>query len=122
MTECAANQILYNLTRRGPEHDLLPWLGGHRIAAMAYSPVEQGRLVRDDRTSDIARRLGVTPAQVALGWTLRREGLIAIPKAGSVEHVRENRSAAELDFSDDDLAALDAAFPPPRTRRALEML
>ncbi len=121
-TGCATDQILYNLTRRGPEADLLPWLAGRGIAAMAYSPVEQGRLVRDGRLADVAARLDATPAQVALAWTLRHDGLIAIPKAGTVEHVRENRAAADLDLSDDDLAVLDLAFPPARGRRPLEML
>lgn len=121
-TECAADQILYNLTRRGPENDLLPWLTDRSIAAMAYSPVEQGRLVRDDRLTAIATRRGVTAAQVALAWTLRRDGMIALPKAGTVEHVRENRAAADLVLNDADVAALDAAFPPPRARGPLEML
>ncbi len=119
---CVTDQILYNLTRRGPEHDLLPWLAERGIAAMAYSPVEQGRLVRDDRLSEVAARRGVTPAQVALTWTLRRDEVIAIPKAGTVEHVRDNRAAADLVLDADDLAALDAAFPPPRAPRPLEML
>ncbi len=119
---CAVNQILYNLTRRGPEHDLLPWLESHGIAAMAYSPVEQGRLLADQTLRRIAETIGATPAQVALAWTLRRGDVIAIPKAGSVAHVRDNRAAVDLILSDDDMAALDAAFPAPRSRRPLEML
>jgi diketogulonate reductase-like aldo/keto reductase len=119
---CAVDQILYNLTRRGPEHDLLPWLEAHGIPAMAYSPVEQGRLLADQTLRRIAGSIGATPAQVALAWTLRRGKVIAIPKAGSVAHVRDNRAAADLMLSDDDLAALDAAFPAPRGRRPLEML
>jgi len=119
---CAVNQILYNLTRRGPEHDLLPWLEAHGIPAMAYSPVEQGRLLTNPTLRRIAGSIGATPAEVALAWTLRRGNVIAIPKAGSVAHLRENRAAADLMLSDDDLAALDAAFPAPRDRRPLEML
>ena len=119
---CAINQILYNLTRRGPEHDLLPWLETRGIPAMAYSPVEQGRLLADQTLRRIAETIGATPAQVALAWTLRRGTMIAIPKAGSVAHVRENRAAVDLILSDDDTAALDAAFPAPRSRRPLEML
>ncbi len=119
---CAVDQILYNLTRRGPEHDLLPWLESHGIAAMAYSPVEQGRLLADQTLRRIAETIGATPAQVALAWTLRRGDVIAIPKAGSVAHVRDNRAAVDLILSDDDMAALDAAFPAPRSRRPLEML
>ncbi|WP_156680435.1 aldo/keto reductase [Sphingomonas profundi] len=119
---CATDQILYNLTRRGPEHDLLPWLAAQGMTAMAYSPVEQGRLLGHRTLAKIATAVGATPAQVALAWTMRHDGVIAIPKAGSVAHVRENRAAADLTLSDADLAALDAAFPRPRDRRPLETL
>ena len=119
---CATDQILYNLTRRGPEHDLLPWLSAHGIPAMAYSPVEQGRLIGHRNLADIANRTGATPAQVALAWTMRHDGVISIPKAGSIAHVEENRAAADLVLSEADLAALDAAFPRPRGRVPLEML
>ena len=119
---CATNQILYNLTRRGPEHDLLPWLEGRGMPAMAYSPVEQGRLLADRALAQVAKTIGATPAQVALAWAMRQDNMIAIPKAGSVAHMRENRAAADLILSDADLAALDAAFPRPRDRRPLEML
>ncbi len=119
---CATDQILYNLTRRGPEHDLLPWLADHAMPVMAYSPVEQGRLIADPALGRVAETIGATPAQVALAWTLRRDGMFAIPKAGTVAHVRENRAAADLILSDADLAALEAAFPRPRGRRPLEML
>ncbi len=119
---CATDQILYNLSRRGPEHDLLPWLADHSIPVMAYSPVEQGRLLGRPELASIARRMDASPAQVALAWALRRRDVIAIPKAGTVEHVRINRAAADLVLSDNDLAALDEAFPPPTHKRALEML
>ena len=119
---CFTDQILYNLTRRGAEHDLLPWLADHGIPTMAYSPVEQGRLLADRTLAKVATAIGATPAQVALAWAMRYDGVIAIPKAGSVAHVRENRAAADLVLSDTDLATLDAAFPRPRTRRPLEML
>jgi len=119
---CSTDQILYNLTRRGPEHDLLPWLRDHAMPVMAYSPVEQGRLVAHPALAAIAERLNATPAQVALAWTLDRDGVIAIPKAGSVAHVQENRAAADLTLPDAVLAALDKAFPQPRERRPLEML
>jgi len=119
---CATDQILYNLVRRGPEHTLLPWLDRHAISTMAYSPVEQGALLRNAALATITARLDATPAQVALAWVMRRDGVIAIPKAGTVEHVLENRKAADIDLSAADLAALDASFPAPRTARPLEML
>ncbi|MBZ9648121.1 aldo/keto reductase [Sphingobium sp. 3R8] len=119
---CVTDQILYNLARRGPEHDLLPWLEDHGMTAMVYSPVEQGRLIGNRKLTALAADLGVTPAQLALAWTLRQPGLIAIPKASTVEHVRENRAAADITLDEATLAQLDAAFAAPRERRPLEML
>lgn len=119
---CAADQILYNPTRRGPEFDLLPLLTERGIPAMAYSPVEQGGLPRGGALAEVAQRHGVGIEAVALAFVLGRPGLIAIPKAGSEEHVRANRAAADLVLDADDLALLDEAFPPPRRKRPLEML
>jgi diketogulonate reductase-like aldo/keto reductase len=119
---CATDQILYNLVRRGPEHDLLPWLAEQAIPAMAYSPVEQGRLTDHPRLRPLAEALGLSPAQLALAWVLRRPGMIAIPKAGTVAHVRENFAASNVDLDDATLDALDRIFPAPRGRRPLEML
>ena len=119
---CVTDQILYNLVRRGPELDLLPWLAQHKVPVMAYSPVEQGRLTSHPALDKVAAQVGATPAQVALAWTLRHDGLIAIPKASSIAHVRENRAAADIVLSDADLATLDAAFPRLAGRRPLEML
>jgi diketogulonate reductase-like aldo/keto reductase len=118
---CATDQILFNLSRRGPEHDLLPWLRRAKMPAMAYSPVEQGRLVSNPTLLRIAAKIGVTAAQLALAWVLNREGVIVIPKAGTVAHVHENRRAAEIALSTKDLATLDAAFPLPKPG-PLEML
>ena len=119
---CVTDQVLYNLVRRGPELDLLSWLTDHKVPVMAYSPVEQGRLSSHPALEKIAAEVGATSAQVALSWTLRHDGLIAIPKASSIAHVRENRAAADIVLSDADLATLDAAFPRPGDRRPLEML
>ncbi|WP_300300697.1 aldo/keto reductase [Ferrovibrio sp.] len=119
---CATNQLLYNLMRRGIEHDLLPWCRQRRMPVMAYSPIEQGRLLKHKSLAAIAARHGASPARVALAWLLRQDGVIAIPKAGSVEHVRENRATLDVTLSPQDLAELDHAFPPPRGPRPLEML
>ncbi|MCW2236864.1 aldo/keto reductase [Azospirillum canadense] len=116
------NQLLYNLTRRGIEHDLKPWLRQRGIPIMAYSPIEQGRMLRHAELRRVAERHGVTPAQVALAWLLRQDGVIPIPKASSPQHVRENRAALDLTLTAEDLADLDRAFPPPRGPRPLEML
>jgi diketogulonate reductase-like aldo/keto reductase len=119
----ATNQVLYNLSRRGIEYDLMPWCRRHRIPIMAYSPIDQGgRLLRQAALKEVAERHEATPAQVALAWLLRQDGVIVIPKAGSVEHTRENRAALDLRLTKDDLAALDRAFPAPKAARPLEML
>ncbi|WP_329791709.1 aldo/keto reductase [Lentzea sp. DG1S-22] len=119
---CQANQILYNLSRRGPEHDLLPWHASTGIPVMAYSPVEQGRLLDSPALASVAGRHGATPAQVALAWVLRLPHVNAIPKAGTAEHVRENARALELRLTTQDLADLDTAFPPPSGPTPLAVL
>ena len=119
---CAANQVLYNLTRRGPEFDLLPLMGKLSIPTMAYSPVEQGRLLGHAALDEVARRHGATGMQVALAWLLRGPDVMAIPKAGTVAHVEENRAAADLRLTEADVADLDRAFPPPARKVPLEML
>jgi diketogulonate reductase-like aldo/keto reductase len=119
---CATDQVLYNVTRRGLEYDLAPWLAKHRMPLMAYSPVEQGSLPSGGALDRIAARHAATPFQVALAWLLAKPNVLAIPKAGTVAHVAENRAAADLVLDDDDLAAIDAEFPPPRRKTRLAML
>lgn len=118
----ATNQVLYNLTRRGIEYGLLPGCLARGIPIMAYSPIEQGRLLGHARLKAVAARHGVTPAQVAIAWVLRGEGVFTIPKAGTLQHVRDNRAALELRLTAEDLADLDHAFPPPRGPTPLELL
>lgn len=116
------DQVLYNLTRRGPELDLLPFLAERGIPVMAYSPVEQARLLTSPALAEIAAGLGTAPATLALAWTLRSGNVIAIPKTGTVEHVEANAAAASLTLDDATLAALDAAFPAPTRKVPLQML
>jgi diketogulonate reductase-like aldo/keto reductase len=116
------NQVLYNLSRRGPEFDLAPWSRQRGIPLMAYSPVEQGRLARNSKLQSVAGKHGATPAQIALAWALAQDGVIAIPKAVQPQHVRENIAALDIELSKDDLAELDRAFPPPQRRQPLEMI
>jgi diketogulonate reductase-like aldo/keto reductase len=119
---CAANQILYNIIERGPEFALLPDLAKHHIPAMAYSPVGQGDLPIQGALAEVARRHGVTAYQVALAWVLRDPNVIAIPKASAIQHVEENRAAADLNLTTEDFAALDAVFAPPTRKTRLAML
>ncbi len=116
------NQVLYNLTRRGIEFDLMPGCIAHGVPIMAYSPIEQGRMLRDPALQAVAVRHGVSAAQVAIAWVLRKDGVFAIPKAGSVAHVRENRAALDLRLTQEDLDELDQAYPPPRQATPLELL
>jgi len=118
----ATNQILYNLGRRGPEWDLLPWLAERSIPVMAYSPIEQARLVRHAGLAAFARTQGMTPAQAALAWLLAQDGVIAIPKTGNRARLKENAGAAALDLDAAQMAELDRLFPPPEGAIPLEML
>ena len=120
--QAATNQVLYNLARRGIEADLLPWCRERGIPIMAYSPVDQGRILRNRTLARVAARHGASPAQVALAWLLRQKDLMVIPKATNVDHVREDRAALDLDLTKTDLAELEGAFPAPRGARPLEML
>jgi diketogulonate reductase-like aldo/keto reductase len=118
----ATDQVLYNLSRRGIEWDLLPWCRQRGLPVMAYSPVEQGRLLGRPELCAVAAQHEATAAQVALAWLLRQEGLFIIPKAGDPDHVRQNHGALDLRLTDRDLDELDRAFPPPHGPGPLEML
>jgi len=119
---CATNQLLYNLSRRGIEWDLLPWLNERRVPVMAYSPLEQARLMHNAKFVEFAKREGMTSAQMALAWLLRRDDVIVIPKSSRREHVKENASARGITLTAAQLTELDRLFPPPQSARALEML
>ncbi|MEH3092142.1 MAG: aldo/keto reductase [Agrobacterium cavarae] len=121
-SHCAVNQVLYNLSRRGVEYDLLPWCQEKGVPLMAYSPIEQGRILNNHELIRIAKAYQATPAQVALAFLLERDGVVAIPKSAKPERVEENRGATDLDISDEDWASLDAAFPPPTRKTSLAML
>ncbi|MDF3019128.1 MAG: oxidoreductase [Steroidobacteraceae bacterium] len=118
----ACNQVLYNVSRRGIEFDLLPDARARGLNVMAYTPIEQGRILGNSALAEMASRHDATPAQIALAWTVRQDGVIAIPRASSPEHVRENAAASRIQLTDGDLAAIDRAFPPPKKKRALEMI
>lgn len=120
---CATNQVLYNLAERGTEFDLLPWMAARAMPVMAYTPLGQGRRFLAGATlKEVAARHGVAPATVALAFLLARPGVIVIPKAARAEHVRENAAASSLRLDAADLAALDAAYPPPAGKRPLAIL
>ena len=116
------NQVLYNLARRGIEADLLPWCRERQIPVMAYSPIEQGRILRDRALRAVAARHDVAPAQIAIAWLFREPDLMVIPKATTLAHVRENRAALDIKLTRTDVAELNRAFTPPRGYQPLEML
>jgi diketogulonate reductase-like aldo/keto reductase len=118
----ATNQLLYNLARRGIEYDLLPWLRERRIPVMAYSPIEQARLLRDAKLIAFARQHKLTPAQVALGWLLAQDDMIVIPKTGRRERLKENAAALERPLTPEQRSELDRVFPPPTGPSALAVL
>lgn len=119
---CQTDQVLYNLGARGPEFDLLPWCWRRSMPVMAYAPVGHGRLARNGGLDAVAARHGATPAQIALAWVLAQPGIIAIPKAVQLEHVRQNAAAAAIHLTAEDLTELDRAFPPPARKQPLEII
>jgi diketogulonate reductase-like aldo/keto reductase len=119
---CATNQVLYHLAARGIEWELLPWMRERRIPVMAYSPFGQGALLGNPKLAAIAKRLGATPAQVALRWLLRSPDIIAIPESADPDHVRANRGATSARLDGTTLDAIDAAFPPPTASTPLAVL
>jgi diketogulonate reductase-like aldo/keto reductase len=120
--EIVTNQVLYNLMRRGIERDLLPWCRQQNIPIMAYSPIEQGRLLQNRTLETIATDRHVTVAEVAIAWLLHQDQVIVIPKSSNIAHVEKNRAALDLKLTAEELSVLDSAFPAPKQSVPLEML
>jgi diketogulonate reductase-like aldo/keto reductase len=122
-TNCAANQVLYNLEHREIESGLLPWSQKNKIPIMAYSPVGHSRgLLNNATLKKIAKHHDATPAQIALAWVLRHSGVIAIPKSSNETHVRDNAQSVEIQLTDEGSADIDREFPPPTSKESLPML
>lgn len=119
---CATDEILYNLCRRGTEYDLQPWCRKRNIPLIAYSPIEQGRLLDDATLKQIAQKHECTPVQIALSWVLSHPNVLAIPKAGSLKHVKENHGSLDISLDTEDFRLLDKAYPAPEEKTPLEML
>jgi diketogulonate reductase-like aldo/keto reductase len=117
-----SDQVLYSLSHREPDYDLLPWLRQRSIPLMAYSPLDQGRLLGNATLKKLAADLRCTPAQLALAWVLAQPGVVTIPKSMTRERVKENLGAVDIKLSADVLAELDRAFPPPKRKQSLGML
>jgi diketogulonate reductase-like aldo/keto reductase len=124
---CATNQVLYHLASRGIEFDLLPECQQRQMPVMAYCPLAQaGRLRQalfaDSTLVEIAQQKGISVAQLLLAWVIRKEGVMAIPKASSQAHVKENAAALHIRLDDDELARINKAFPPPQRKMALDVV
>jgi diketogulonate reductase-like aldo/keto reductase len=119
---CAANQVCYSLAARGIDFDLLPWQRGRGLPLMAYCPIDQGSLAGDARVAALAQALGLSAAQLALAWTLRDGGVIAIPKSAREAHLRDNLAAASVVLDAPTRAALDRLFPPPQRGQPLAIV
>ncbi|WP_440284390.1 aldo/keto reductase [Escherichia fergusonii] len=125
--QCATNQVLYHLGSRGIEYDLLPWCQQQHMPVMAYSPLAQAGRLRNSLFNhpvviDIAHRHNATAAQILLAWVISHQGVMAIPKAATVDHVKQNAAALDLTLSSEELALLDKAFPAPQGKTALDMV
>jgi diketogulonate reductase-like aldo/keto reductase len=119
---CASNQVYYSASRRGVEFDLLPWLRSRQVPLMAYSPLDEGRLLTDRTLTKIGHKHGVSAAQVALAWLLARPGVIVIPKASSLEHLQQNVAANQLTLDAGDLEQIDRHLPPPAHKQPLTII
>lgn len=118
----SADQILYNLSRRGTEFDLIPWCMKRNIPLMAYSPIEQGRILKNNNLQKLAKNLGIAPSILALAWVIHQQLMIAIPKTSSIAHLKENIKAADLKLDQNVLQALDQIFTPPTKKMPLEVI
>jgi diketogulonate reductase-like aldo/keto reductase len=110
----SANQVLYHLEDRGIESEVLPWCKQHKVTVVAYSPFGGGDFLRSAKAraavEKASKGTGLTLRQLALAFLVRDPAVVAIPKAESVAHVREN-AGGDVELSDEVIEALDAAFP-----------
>jgi len=125
--QCATNQVLYHLASRGIEYDLLPDCQQLAMPLMAYCPLAQAGRLRAELMSHptltrIAQQKGISMAQLLLAWVIRKEGVMAIPKASSIAHVNDNAAALEVVLNSEELALINQAFPPPATKQPLDVV
>ena len=104
----ASVQNQYNLVSRNHEA-VLDYCEREAIAFIPWFPLGAGRLAREGSVLDrIAKRLGATPAQIALAWVLARSPvMLPIPGTSRVAHLEENVAAGKLELADEDFRELD---------------
>jgi len=125
--KCVVNQVLYHLGSRGIEYDLLPWMEKHQVATMAYCPLAQAGTLRrglfnNTAVKAVAKKHGISVAQVLLGFVLNKPNIIAIPKAASIEHVAENAAMGNIKLDNDDIKLLDEHYPGPTHKMPLDIV
>ena len=107
----ACNQVLYHLSERTVEHELLPYCEKNGIALVAYCPIGAQNFRSSKDLDEMAKSRNATPRQLALAFLTRRKGVFAIPKSSVVRHVEENAAAAGIVLSDDDVRRIDGSHP-----------
>ena len=126
-TDCATNQVLYNMDSRGTEFDLQPWMRARNMPVMAYTPLGHEHAVHSKFTTnpvlqEIAVGHSCSVFQILLAWCIRTGDVIAIPKSGNPEHVKANVKALDVVLSEEELSLIDASFPHPKIKVPLEVL
>ncbi|WP_373100911.1 MULTISPECIES: aldo/keto reductase [Pasteurellaceae] len=124
---CQVNQVLFHLGSRGIEYALKPWQDKHTIPTMAYCPLAQAGTLQRNLLSHveinaIADELQCTAHQVLLLFVLAQPNMIAIPKAGQIQHIKDNIACLSMNLTKDQLARLNKAFPPPTSRVHLDIV
>ncbi len=123
---CQVNQVLYHVGSRGIEYSLLPWMREENIALMSYCPLAQAGtlkdgLFRNKTLAKIAAAHEATIPQIMLAWNIRDGKTIAIPRTGNKKHTLENRSAADIRLTKEELDSIDQVYAPPTHKTWLDM-
>ena len=115
VADVATNQVEY--------HALLDQTTVHKAAhsedafLTAYSPLAHGALLDDERVQEVAGEVDASVAQVALAWLLRQDGVAALPRSSSKDHIADNFAAQDLQLTDGQAARLDEL---PKDRRQID--
>lgn len=118
--DCAVDQLLYNLVVRDAELEVIPWCQEHHTPIIAHTPIGRSRMLCNPKLNAVAKRLQVTPSQLALAWIISHPQIMTITKAGNIAHVDENFGCLCIKLSADDLKDLDELFPVPNYRLPIQ--
>lgn len=125
--QCQVNEVLFHLGSRGIEYVLKPYQDKHGIPTIAYCPLAQAgalqrNLIANPTVNAVADELDCTPYQVLLAFALTQPNMIAIPKAGQVQHMKENLACLNITLTQNQLSRLNKAYPSPTRRQHLDMV